>query len=362
MSDDDRSGHVFAVAVTFMVLTWIVVPLRVYVRAVMTKSFGLDDWLLVITQALFTTYLSSQLGGWYYGTGRHRADLTPENNSRALNFWFICEIFYVLTATSIKLAVGVFLIRLSVVRLHIWVLRVLMVGSVVLGTSYLFVVLFQCKPISTFWTEAPGTPGKCLENNPVAITTYVASVINCLADWSFGILPMFIVWSLNMKKKLRIIVMCILGFASIGSTATIVRMFYIPDMLNGQDFLWATTSFAIWSTVEPGIGIIATSVATLRPILQIITSKVGLSRTFLLSRSSPWHHSNGYVKTDGNSVSGLRPNDGITTTTAAGPTEHVLPSFGNIRSRSSMESIELAGITKTVEVSLSRDKGDMVKR
>jgi hypothetical protein len=110
--------------------------------------------------------------------------------------------------------VGVFLIRLSVVKLHIWFLRILMLASVVFGTAYLFVVLLQCRPISTFWTEAPGTTGKCLENNPVAITTYVASVLNCLADWAFGILPMFIVWSLNMKKKTRIMVMFILGFAS----------------------------------------------------------------------------------------------------------------------------------------------------
>lgn len=126
----------------------------------------------------------------------------------------MCEVFYVFTATFIKLAIGIFLNRLAVVRTHIWFLRILMAGSVVFGGAYLFVVLFQCNPISTFWLEAPGTSGKCLENNPVAITTYVASVINCLADWAFGILPLFIVWSLNMKKSKRIVVMCILGFAS----------------------------------------------------------------------------------------------------------------------------------------------------
>lgn len=53
MSDDDnRSSGVFGVAVSFLVLTWIVVPLRIYVRAVITKSFGLDDWLLVVTQVI----------------------------------------------------------------------------------------------------------------------------------------------------------------------------------------------------------------------------------------------------------------------------------------------------------------------
>jgi hypothetical protein len=33
-----------------------------------------------------------------------------------------------------------------------------------------------------------------------------------------------------------------------------------------EDFLWANTDVSIWSTVEPGIGIIASSMATMRPL------------------------------------------------------------------------------------------------
>lgn len=56
--------------------------------------------------------------------------------------------------------------------------------------------------------------------------TYTAAAINCLADWAFGIMPIFIVWSLNLPFKSKMLVMLILGFAAIGSTATIVRIFY----------------------------------------------------------------------------------------------------------------------------------------
>ncbi|OTB01368.1 hypothetical protein M426DRAFT_14531 [Hypoxylon sp. CI-4A] len=351
MSDDDRSSGVFAVALTFLILTWILVPLRVYVRTVMTKSFGMDDWLMVVTQVFFTAYLIGQLGGWKNGTGKHRSDLSPENNTTALHFWFVCEVTYVITATIVKLSVGVFLLRLCIIKWHTWLLRILMIASVILGTAYEFVVLFQCQPISTFWEEAPGTVGKCLENDPVVITTYIASIMNCFADWAFGILPMFIVWSLNMRKKTRIMVMGILGFASIGSTATIVRLFYVPDMLNGQDFLYATTNFAIWTTVELGVSIIAASIPTLRPALQFVLGKLGLSRTYQLSRGSPWTPSHGYVRTEEGVASYLRPGNGVTTTAATGP--NAFPSLKYLGSQKG--DIELAGITKTVEVSMSRD-------
>lgn len=38
-----------AVAILFFVLTWLTVGLRVYVRAIMLKTWGRDDWAMVIT-------------------------------------------------------------------------------------------------------------------------------------------------------------------------------------------------------------------------------------------------------------------------------------------------------------------------
>jgi len=40
-----------------------------------------------------------------------------------------------------------------------------------------------------------------------------------------------------------------------------------------EDFLWANTDVSIWSTVEPGIGIIASSMATMRPLFVAFFSR-----------------------------------------------------------------------------------------
>jgi hypothetical protein len=37
-----------------------------------------------------------------------------------------------------------------------------------------------------------------------------------------------------------------------------------------------TTKFAIWSTVEPGMGIFAACIATLRPLLRVVRAWLGL--------------------------------------------------------------------------------------
>lgn len=49
MASDYRGELCNVVAILFLGLTWTAVLLRVYVRAIITKSFWTDDWLAVLT-------------------------------------------------------------------------------------------------------------------------------------------------------------------------------------------------------------------------------------------------------------------------------------------------------------------------
>jgi hypothetical protein len=50
MAAESRGSEVEAVAIGFLVLTWVFVLLRCYVRVFMTKGFGPDDWLAFASQ------------------------------------------------------------------------------------------------------------------------------------------------------------------------------------------------------------------------------------------------------------------------------------------------------------------------
>ncbi|EFQ31309.1 uncharacterized protein GLRG_06453 [Colletotrichum graminicola M1.001] len=219
---------------------------------------------------IYTAYLITQIQSVRYGTGRHRVDLSPEDNRNALMLWYICELLYIISTCLLKISVGYFLLRVSIRRVHIWIIRLLMLGTILFGITFFFLVMFQCTPIPTFWEQSPRMADKCLSNSVIFSTLYTASVINCLADWAFGILPLFILWSLSLPKKARMLAVAILCFAAIGSVAAVIQSVYIPTLLDGDDFLWSTTDIALWSTVEPGIGITAASIATLRPLWQLL--------------------------------------------------------------------------------------------
>jgi apolipoprotein N-acyltransferase len=80
----DRGPQARSVAITFIVLTWLAVTARCWVRIKMIKAFALDDWLAVATLLLLTAYASLIIAGVEYGVGRHVLELTTHNRVTAM--------------------------------------------------------------------------------------------------------------------------------------------------------------------------------------------------------------------------------------------------------------------------------------
>jgi len=167
-----------------------------------------------MTTVFFTIYLICQIGGAVYGSGQRRENLTDDDAQTAMRYWFLCEVFYTLSTSVLKIAVGLFLLRITTSFWHIWIIRIIMAVAAFLGVAYTLLVIFQCNPISFWWDLRPDASGKCLSANLVVIFTYAVSGLNSFADWTFGILPIFIVKDLQMKRKAKIIVSGIIGLAA----------------------------------------------------------------------------------------------------------------------------------------------------
>ncbi|KIW07958.1 uncharacterized protein PV09_01859 [Verruconis gallopava] len=278
----DRSLELLGTGIAFVTLTLLTFGLRVYVRAILLRKWRIDDWLMTCSVTFFAIYIACQTGGIVYGTGKHLEDLQPERAQTALVFWWLCELFYIPAAVFLKLSVGVFLHDIAINRYHVWIVRFMMVCSGLFGSAYFLLALFQCKPISAWWIRkhSPYTRnyGWCFNNTTVVAMTFASSGLNSIADWTFGIIPIFMVKDLQMPTKQKRLVAGILGFANIACIATIVRMPFIMSLYKDSDFLYETIDIALWSNVEPGVGIAAACIATLRPLLQQIVGQ----------RSSAW--------------------------------------------------------------------------
>ncbi|KAH8432085.1 putative integral membrane protein [Aspergillus melleus] len=278
-ADDDRSLEVQAVAAVFMSVACVAVMMRCYVRGWVVKGFGWDDGTMVIAVVFQVMFSACMIGGTIYGTGRRFADLTAHERVTAMKYWWLCEIAYCFASIFCKISVCIFLMRITVKQIHIWALYTVMVLTVLAGLVFMFLMLLQCKPLAYFWTRTafdPDINGHCINIDIIIAMTYVYSAFAALCDFTVGILPIFLVRKLHMKKQTKIAVVGILSMACIASSAVIIRIPYVKTFAD-PDFLYATVEIAIWSNIETGLGITAGSLATLRPLL----------RHWLGSRSDP---------------------------------------------------------------------------
>lgn len=81
---EDRGPELLAVVLLFLILSWLTVLTRCWVRIRMVKAFAIDDWLLVTTLGLFTIYASFCFIGVHWGCGRHMGDLTTHQKVKAM--------------------------------------------------------------------------------------------------------------------------------------------------------------------------------------------------------------------------------------------------------------------------------------
>ncbi|CEO60781.1 hypothetical protein PMG11_05321 [Penicillium brasilianum] len=264
-----RSLAIFVVSLVMMIMSIVAVSLRVFVRVYLVRGFGWDDTLMVAALALFITLTVCCMIASADGVGHSYADFTSlEVYKTALLWWWLGQMLYIWASAVAKTSIALALLRLTVKRAHRFFLWGIIGTVIVIGLLFWLVLLFDCHPISYFWNRVdPRNSGTCLSVQILLDIAYLYSALTIICDLALGILPIFLIWKLQMNHRTKIAVGGILSLGAIASVAVIIRLpflHYYADM----DFLRNTYQIAIWSVIETGLGITAGSLITLRPLFR----------------------------------------------------------------------------------------------
>jgi len=115
---------------------------------------------------------------------------------------------------AIKASIALMLLRLSVRPTHKYILWVTFVITELYSAFFFFMFIFQCIPSEYFWTRFTGGHGSCLDTSIIIAVTYGYSAITCVGDLVFSILPVLLVWSLQMGRKEKTAVIVILAMGA----------------------------------------------------------------------------------------------------------------------------------------------------
>ncbi|KAJ5238181.1 hypothetical protein N7489_008272 [Penicillium chrysogenum] len=283
VNDDGRNKAILIVTSVFFAISLLSVILRCFVRTQVVRAWGWDDGTMVIAMALNTVFAICGIVGCKYGLGRKLAyfALHPDDFHRALLCWWTGQLFYVLTCVVAKISIIIALLRITVSRVHAYILYAVIALATAIGLIFFFFTMFQCSPVDFFWNRAqPKANGSCIDTNVLIGVAYLYSVGAAITDLTIGLLPVALIWDLRMKRRNKGAIVAILGIGCIASAAVIIRIPYIITYKD-PEFLYATYQLSIWSNVEAGIGITAGCLTTFRPLVRFFrdSSSGGLSRT-----------------------------------------------------------------------------------
>lgn len=125
--------------------------------------------------------------------------------SQAIVFW---QIFYVTGSVFIKSSICAQLIRISTQRRYKIILYLLIAVSIITTFIAILAVLIRCKPVAASWNPTLGT---CIDQSIIIALTYVVSAVNIATDWSVAIIPIFILWNIQMRRTLKRMIGLVLG-------------------------------------------------------------------------------------------------------------------------------------------------------
>ncbi|KAK4205402.1 hypothetical protein QBC40DRAFT_270921 [Triangularia verruculosa] len=174
----------------------------------------------------------------------------------------------------VKISIGYFLLRVTITRLHRWIIYAAGAVTCVSCLTFFFVTMLQCQPISYFWNR--DQEGKCINMDVLTALAILYSVFSVITDLTYALLPAWVVAHLNMEKKSKTAVIGLMGMGCVASAAVIVRGPYLQH-LGSEDFLWDTAPVAIWSSVEAALAITAGCLACLQPLVKMIGAKLGIT-------------------------------------------------------------------------------------
>lgn len=131
---------------------------------------------------------------------------------------------------------GTFLLRVAIHKVHRQVIYGCLAVNVLFNLYYLIFTIFQCTPIDGFWNRVVGLPSHCRTDIAVN-STFASSAISAIIDWIFGVLPVFILWKLNVSPKKKAGLAVIMGLGVLASAGPLVRIPYTIQLKSTHDFL-----------------------------------------------------------------------------------------------------------------------------
>ncbi|KAL8906492.1 MAG: hypothetical protein Q9171_006253 [Xanthocarpia ochracea] len=249
-----------------------------YTRAKLLKNVWWDDWFILLSFAFTMVFSVMWTVYALRGYARHDIYLNPKQKMDAAKIGIISRSCCVMAIATGKVSVAFLIQRIQGSnKWRNWFLRFCSISVSVTALIVVVLLYAQCQPVRTLWTPSmlkDGT-GHCW--NPIPSNNYDIFVASYFAwlDFVLAIIPVSIVWKLQMDVKKKLALCALLGLGIFAGICATIKTAHLRSMTQKEDMTWKLPQFLLWNSVEVNIIIVAACIPTLRPLFLVIFQRPG---------------------------------------------------------------------------------------
>ncbi|KAH7053403.1 hypothetical protein B0J12DRAFT_55231 [Macrophomina phaseolina] len=277
---EDRRWIVLTMVCLVLALGLPSLALRGYVKLQVRKVITVDDWIMLLASVLWVGYIVCQIAACANGLGAHTADLredsyyylvgTAHNGDvvEALRFWYACTLGHVLAAAVIRISIGLSIAHYSPSTIRRWIVIVDLVLSSLASVIFSFLLVFQCSPITDFWSRNRADSEENCDVHPITNAWFAFCAVSATSDSVLSGFPIAACLKAGISWRKRAALGVLIVFALSNMTTSALQISQITSLRNTADLTFSAADFACYALLSPSLALVGANLSTLGPWLK----------------------------------------------------------------------------------------------
>ncbi|KAJ3481493.1 hypothetical protein NLG97_g7807 [Lecanicillium saksenae] len=281
-----HADYVRIPCIVFFAVTPVFLGIRIYNRISRRTGLGWDDFTIILSYLCTLTVMIFMMVSVDAGFGKHIKTLPKANRLKALQMFYIAQIFYKTTINLTKTSILLLYRRIFVQKWFRYSCNTLICIVLAYCVATTASSIWQCTPVALAWDKS--LHGTC-----------ISMIKNWYANAGFAIatdvlilsLPMQPIWASKLpvnQKRALMLVFALGGFVTVTS---ILRATTLNFSITSPDVTYDIAS-TLWTMIEINVAIICACLPMCRMVLAWMLP--GLFGSITISSSTPKNaHSSG---------------------------------------------------------------------
>jgi hypothetical protein len=202
--------------------------------------------------------------------------------------WQDCVLFtmfYCFCIVFLKISLAFFYLRIVIQKWQRALLYVTCTAMTIYGLAYAFIYMFRCG-IDTNHQLMAREQNKCLSDQTLLVMMYAFGILDTITDFVYAGIPVYVLWGSNMPIGLKLTAGILLTMGSASCVCALIRVATLSRLTFGPEFFTQAVQTGLWSIIEPGLALVAASIAACKPLWRQISRSRSSKRSGISSSQS----------------------------------------------------------------------------